>query len=285
MQIALCNEVIRDLEFAAQCRFAAQLGYDALEIAPFTLGEEPHLLPAGVRKQLREAAADAGLEIVSLHWLLVAPTGLSITSADADVRTRTVDVMRRLVDVCADLGGKIMVHGSPAQRQVQVHDDMAAAWDRARDCWAAVAATSEARGVTYCIEPLSRNETGFINTVMQAVRMVEEIGSPAIRTMIDTSAAGATEELSVPDLIDRWMPTGMIAHVQVNDTNRRGPGQGSDHFAPIFAALERQGYDGAVAVEPFDYVPDGQASAARAIGYVRGILEALSWQQLRNLPE
>jgi hypothetical protein len=30
-----------------------------------------------------------------------------------------------------------------------------------------------------------------------------------------------------------------------------------------------------VAVEPFDYVPDGPAAAARAIGYIKGILEAL----------
>jgi D-psicose/D-tagatose/L-ribulose 3-epimerase len=67
----------------------------------------------------------------------------------------------------------------------------------------------------------------------------------------------------------------MIRHIHVNDRNRRGPGQGSDCFAPVFAALRRLDYRGTVGVEPFDYVPDGPGSAARAIGYVRGILEAL----------
>jgi sugar phosphate isomerase/epimerase len=63
--------------------------------------------------------------------------------------------------------------------------------------------------------------------------------------------------------------------VQVNDRNRRGPGQGEQRFAPLLGALKKHGYAGDLAVEPFDYVPDGPAAAARAIGYIRGILEAL----------
>ena len=93
--------------------------------------------------------------------------------------------------------------------------------------------------------------------------------------MLDCSAAGLTETESVPDLIDRWFPTGRMAHVQVNDPNRRGPGQGAMQFVPIFAALERNGYAGVVAVEPFDYVPDGPGAAAWAIGYLRGVVEGL----------
>ena len=93
--------------------------------------------------------------------------------------------------------------------------------------------------------------------------------------MLDCSAAGLSESVSVPELIDRWLPTGLIGHVQVNDPNRRAPGQGDMRFAPIFAALQRHGYAGSVAVEPFDYVPDGPGAAARAIGYIRGILEAI----------
>ena len=83
------------------------------------------------------------------------------------------------------------------------------------------------------------------------------------------------ESAPLAALVDRWLPNGMIAHVQVNDRNRRGPGQGELRFAPLFAALKRHGYAGDIAVEPFDYVPDGPGAAARAIGYVRGILEAL----------
>jgi D-psicose/D-tagatose/L-ribulose 3-epimerase len=275
MRIALCNEVLRDMAFAEQCAYTAALGYDGLEVAPFTLGDEPHFLPARERKQLRAEAEAAGVAVTGLHWLLVTPKGLSITSPDHGVRERTTDVLRRLVDLCADLGGRVLVHGSPAQRTVAEGDDPEAAWERAREVFAAVAPVAEAAGVTYCLEPLARRETNFVNTVAEAARMVEEVGSPAVRTMIDTSAAGATEGKPVAELIREWLPTGLVAHVQVNDTNRRGPGQGADRFSPVLAALREADYRGVVAVEPFDYRPDGRGSAARAIGYLRGILEAL----------
>jgi sugar phosphate isomerase/epimerase len=115
-----------------------------------------------------------------------------------------------------------------------------------------------------------------VNTVAEAADLVRSIDHPHLRTMIDCSAAGLTESDSIPTLIDQWLPTGLIAHIQVNDPNRRGPGQGKMQFAPILTALKRNHYAGTVAVEPFDYVPDGPGVAAFSAGYLRGILEALA---------
>lgn len=277
MRIALCNEVIAGagMDFARQCAFAAELGYDGLEVAPFTLSETPHLLDSAAAAALRRAAADAGIAITGLHWLLVKPAGLSITSADAAVRTRTIEIMRRLVALCAELGGRVLVHGSPAQRRLPDGSERATARARGAEAFAGIAEDAAKAGVIYCIEPLAAAETNFINTVAEAAEFVRAIGHPALRTMIDCSAAAQSEAEPVAALLDRWLPSGLIAHCQVNDRNRRGPGQGEDRFAPVFAALRRHSYDEVVAVEPFDYRPDGPAAAARAIGYIRGILEAL----------
>lgn len=275
MRFALCNEVLGVMEFAAQSTYAAALGYDGLEVAPYTLGEAPHRLPAAERARVRRVAGDAGVAITGLHWLLLTPPGLSITSPDAAVRARTVDVMRGLVELCGDLGGRYLVHGSPSQRAVAKGEDVATALGRARECWAAAADAAGAAGVTYCIEPLSRKVTRVVNTVEEAVAVVREIGHPALRAMLDTSAAAITEPEPVAAVLERWLPSGLLGHVQLNDRNRRGPGQGDDRFAPVLAVLLRHGYDGDVGVEPFDYHPSGPAAAARAIGYVRGLLEAL----------
>jgi sugar phosphate isomerase/epimerase len=272
MKLSLCNEVVRELPFGRQCELAAQLGYAGLELAPFTLGEETYRMPATERAAVRRACADAGIAVSGLHWLLVAPKGLSITTADRALRERTVDVMRRLVGLCAELGGQYLVHGSPAQRQAGGDPDAA---KRAEIAWAAVAEDARAVGVTYCIEPLAPRETDFVNTVAEAATIVTRIGNPALRTMIDTSAAALAESEPVAALIERWMPTRLIAHLQLNDSNRRGPGEGEDAFAPVLAALKRTGYSGWLAMEPFDYIPDGPTCAARSIGYVAGILEAL----------
>ena len=273
MKLSLCNEVVRELPFERQCGLAAELGYAGLELAPFTLGEDSYRMPVSERAAVRDACAKAGIAISGLHWLLVAPKGLSITTADRAVWERTVEVMRRLVELCADLGGDYLVHGSPAQRRVGGEADARA---RAGAAWAAVAPEAEAAGVTYCIEPLAARETDFVNTVAAAAAIVRRIGNPALRTMIDTSAAAMAEPEPVAAAIERWMPTGLIAHIQLNDSNRRGPGEGSDAFAPVLAALKRTGYDGWLAMEPFEYIPDGPTCAARSIGYVSGILEALA---------
>ncbi|MFO1269120.1 MAG: sugar phosphate isomerase/epimerase family protein [Rubrivivax sp.] len=275
MKIALCNEVLRPLPFEQQCALAAALGYDGLEVAPFTLADDPTQIGEARARELARIAADHGLAITGLHWLLVAPPGLSIVSADAAMRQRTADVMVRMVNLCAAMGGRVLVHGSPKQRSVPAGEQHGVALKRATACFARAARAAEAAGVTYCIEPLARAETDLVNTVAEAVELVDAIGSPALRTMIDCSAAGQTESESVPQLIERWWPGGKLAHVQVNDPNRRGPGQGAMAFAPILRALRRVGYDGVLAVEPFDYVPDGPGCAARAIGYLRGLLEAL----------
>ena len=275
MRISLCNEVVRELDFAGQCALAKGLGYDGLEVAPFTLSDEPVRLPPKRRAELRRIAGDAGIAITSLHWLLLVPEGLSITSAGAAQRARTIDVMRGLIALCADLGGTILVHGSPGQRQIAPGQSREAALGHASDCYAAVAEDAGAAGVTYCIEPLAQSETPLINTVEEAAAIVRAVDHPGLRTMLDTCAAGQAEAQPIPDVLDRWLPTGVLAHIHLNDPNRRAPGAGALRFRPILAALQRQDYQGMAAVEPFVYEPDGPTCAARARGYLQGVAESL----------
>jgi sugar phosphate isomerase/epimerase len=274
MRIALCNEVLAGMPLQRQCDYASRLGYDGLEIAPFTLSTSPEKISTTEAAKIRATVEASGLVVTGLHWLLVKPEGLSLTDPDAAVRARTLEVMIRLVGLCAELGGAVLVHGSPKQRQIAPGETHAVALARLRDGLAQVALAAARVGVIYCIEPLSRQETALVNTIAQATELVRSIDHPNLKTMIDCSAAGLTETDSIPSLIDRWLPTGLIAHIQVNDPNRRGPGQGDMKFAPILAALQRHKYAGAIAVEPFDYSPDGPAAAAFAAGYLRGLREA-----------
>ena len=277
MRFALCNEVLAGAPLERQCEVAAALGYDGLELAPFTLADAPHRIDAGEAARIRRVVESRGLVVTGLHWLLVAPAGLSVTDPDSGIRARTLDVVERLVALCSSLGGSVLVHGSPKLRGVAAGETKATARARLVDFLAAVAPIAARHGVVYCIEPLSPRETALVNTVEEAAEIVAEIASPALRTMIDCSAAGASEAMPVPELIDRWLPTGVVAHVQINDPNRRAPGQGEMRFGPILAALARHGYDGTVAVEPFDYVPDGPGAAAFAAGYLRALRESATF--------
>lgn len=272
MRIYLCNEAIRELSFPRQCRFVRETGYDGLEIAPFTLDEDPRRLTAGEAREIRAIADGEGVEIAGLHWLLAAPAGLSITADDDSVAAKTLEVGRRLVGLCGELGGRYLVHGSPAQRALAPGRE-AEGKRRAERYFAAIGEAAGSAGLTYIVEPLSRADTGYINAVDEALALIERIGSPALATMVDCYAASSNGE-DVASLLERWVPRGFIRHVHFNDVGKRGPGEGRLAFRPILDMLRRLDYSGTSAVEPFVYLPDGLSCAARAIGYLRGLMEA-----------
>src|SRR5205807_948923 len=204
----LCNEVIAPMPFPSQCVYAAKLGYDGLEIAPYTLSDEPHRLGSAQLAAARAAAADAGIAITGLHWLLHKPAGLSISTRDDAVRRRSIDVMLALIDQCAELGGRYLVHGSPHQRRIDPGETRAAAMRRAEECFAAAAERAGKAGVTYCIEALAPDQTPLINSVEEAAAIVAKIDKPSLRTMLDCSAAARSEKEPLSALVDRWLPKG-----------------------------------------------------------------------------
>jgi len=275
MIVSLCNEVLREKPFEEQCRIAAALGYQGLEIAPFTLDQEaPNRLPAWRRQEVAAIAEDFGLAITGLHFLLATPEGLSLTSDSPARQVRTTDVLLGLVELCVDLGGMVMVHGSAAQRRVSDARSPEAARAAAASCLAKAAGMAGSAGIAYCLEPLSSDDTAFINTVAEAADFIDEVGVEGLKTMIDTGAAARQERQDVATIIRDWWPTGKLAHIQFNDRNRRAPGQGTMSFAPIIEALVDVGYDGAIAVEPLVYEPDGPTTAAAGIAYLRGLQQA-----------
>lgn len=274
MKISLCNEVIREWEIGRQAGFAAALGYDGLEIAPFTLHENG---PAGLDEtalaKIRETVEAEGISVSGLHWLLVAPDGLSITDADPAIMQRTHATIEALVSMCAALGGSYLIHGSPAQR-VLPEKGAAEARSRAQDHFCRAAEAANQANVHYLLEPLSQAQTAYVNTLEDAATVVKNVDQPYFSAMIDCCSAAQTETTSIPDLLSQHLPSGLIRHVHFNDSNLRGPGQGELDFMPIVQRLLKLNYDGWIGVEPFDYVPDGPASAARAIGTIRALEQA-----------
>jgi sugar phosphate isomerase/epimerase len=272
VRLALCAETIGELDFPGQCAFARAVGYDGLELAPWRLGAEPGRVPPSVRAEWRRTAEGEGVAITGFHYALVSPPGLSITSADPAVRTRTLEVMGDLCWLCAELGGGYVVHGSPEQRSLDPGDEEGCR-RRGAEAYAQAGRVAQEAGITYLVEPVRASRTPFINTVAEAAAIVAAAGCPALRTMLDCCSGAVSEAEPLEAVLDRWLPNGMIAHVHVNDPNRRGPGDGELRFAGILGALKRHGYRGTVAAEPFVFEPDGRACAARAAGYLRGLME------------
>ena len=274
MRIAICNELFQGWPIEKVFEYAAQLGYDGVEIAPFTLGDSVTQISPSRRRAICRAAKNSGVEIVGLHWLLVKPEGLYINHPDEKIRLRTQKYIEALIHFCADLGGKVLVHGSPHQRTVQEGWKFDESWERAKETFQCCLETARRRNVIYCIEPLTRTDTNFINTVEEASRLVREIRHPNFKMMLDCRSAAA-EEKSITESLIRGLDSRMIRHIHVNDANGKGPGFGNTRFGPILKTLVKNGYKGYISVEVFEFDLDPQTIASRSIGYLRGILEGL----------
>ena len=236
MRISLCNEVIRELPFERQCAFARASATTGWRSRRSRSARSRTCCRLRQRAHLRSARAEAGVAITGLHYLMLTPEGLSITSGDAAQRARTVEVMRRLCDLAADLGARVLVHGSPAQRTLEPGKE-AEGRKWGAECFAAVAGSRE-QGRRGLLHRAARGPGQSIRAHGGGGRGDRARDcQPGVRTMIDCSAAGRAETKTIPDLLRQWLPTGLIAHVHLNDPNRRGPGEGDLAFAPILRAL------------------------------------------------
>ncbi|MBH1965094.1 MAG: sugar phosphate isomerase/epimerase [Comamonadaceae bacterium] len=274
MKLALCNEVLSHLPFERQCMLASQLGYQGLEVAPFTLASDPSSIKPATARAWADTAADHGLAICGLHWLLARPEGMSITTTDAQVRRRTMNFLKHMIEIGAACGADVLVHGSPRQRAPEPGQSVADAVARAAELWASLAEYASTSGVVYCIEPLAPTTTPVINTLAQAAVIVDSVDSPALRTMLDLGASAQAESQTPDEVLKHHLELDHIAHVQLNDCNRRGPGQGETAVAPVLEVLRESGYAGWVSIEPFDFYPSPEACAAFSSGYVQGLWRA-----------
>jgi sugar phosphate isomerase/epimerase len=271
MKFAICNELFDGWDFERACRFVKLVGYDGLELAPFTLAAYITDVSPSRRAEVRQQAADAGIDILGLHWLLARTEGFHLTSPDRHVRQQTGEYLIALAEACHDLGGTLMVFGSPKQRSLLpgVSGELAFAWaaDVIRHAMPQIAEF----GVMLCLEPLSATETDFINSCAEATRLIEAVNHPSFVLHLDVKAM-STEPVSVTDLILRY--AGRAGHFHANDPNLRGPGFGDMDFVPIFQSLDEAGYYRWVSVEVFDYQPDPETIARESLDYMKRCLQA-----------
>ena len=266
MKFGICNETWQGWDFGRTCDAIAAAGYDGVEVAPFTLDEDPRKLTEPAAKQFGSTARSAGLEVIGLHWLLVKPAGLHLTTPDEQVRKNTVEFARRLARLCAAMGGTIMVWGSPKQRNIAEGESREDAHRRAVDVMRQICQTAGPLGVIIAMEPLGPAETNFLTTAEETIQFIRAVDHPACRLHLDVKAM-SSESKPIPQIIDE--SRAYLAHFHANDPNRRGPGFGDVNFEPIAAALREVNYRGYVSVEVFDYSPDPDTIAVKSIEYLR----------------
>jgi sugar phosphate isomerase/epimerase len=272
IRLGICNELFEGWDFAEVCRTVKAVGFDGLEIAPFTLAPRITDLSPQRRRELKGIVEGSGLDTIGLHWLLAKTEGFYLTTPDAAVRRRTADYLVALAEATRDLGGALMVLGSPKQRDLLPGVSYDDAFGYAADVLSEVMPAVGAMGVDLCLEPLAPSETDFLNTCAQANALIARVGHPNLKLHMDVKAQSAETAGTVPGLIARFAAD--AGHFHAQDTNLRGPGMGAVDFGPILRALVASGYDRWVSVEVFDFSPGAEETARQSYECLRRNLDA-----------
>lgn len=266
MRYAICNEVYGDWSFDQACEHAKAVGYDGLEVAPFTIANSVFEIDSTTRVEVRKTADKHGLEIIGLHWLLAGTSGLHLTSPDRKVREQTTSYLKALVQLCSDLGGHLLVLGSPNERSLAEGMSKAEGNRHATEIMRGVEEELSRHRVTLALEPLGPEETNFINTAGSAVELIDQIASPWVKLHLDVKAM-STEAIAIPEIISQHSQH--TVHFHANDPNRQGPGMGDVDFGPIMNSLKQSDYSGWISVEVFDYTPGIEALVNGSIEYLK----------------
>ena len=271
MRFAICNEIYQGWSLEDAFAHIGRTGYDAVEIAPFTVTKHVTDLSAARRQEIRDLAKRSGIAISGLHWVLVQTEGMYLNHTDEATRRRTANYFVELVRCCADLGGDRIIVGSPKQRNILPGVSEQQAWDWATDSFRDAVKEAEQRGVVICFEPLSPVETNFVNTAAEGIRFARQFNSPAMSVIIDVKAM-CSEAKPIPQIIRD--SAGQFAYFHANDRNLKGPGFGDVDYAPIVAALRDARYDGTVSVEVFKFEEGADAIATKSLEYLKRVFAA-----------
>jgi sugar phosphate isomerase/epimerase len=276
---AICNEVFQGWKFHEACRKIREIGYTGIEIAPFTLSETPASITAEERKQYRSIMNSEDLRFVGLHWLMVAPKGLHVTTPDEALRRKSWDHIRDLIDLCADLAGNtesdngIMVFGSPFQRSTTGGATHEEAMKRFRDLFHEMSGHAAASHVKLLVEALPKAQSDVVNTLDEAMEIVHHCNLPSVQTMFDThNAADETQRHEL--VVDKHFD--FIRHIHVNEMDGKHCGKGDYDFKPLLAKLRERNYRGWVSLEAFDFSFGAETIATESLRYLEAEITKLS---------
>jgi sugar phosphate isomerase/epimerase len=243
-RFAASNIALGPYDHGDQLEHLPSLGLEGLEVAPSRVWRDSWKgLAAAQVKAYRKQAEDAGLRVIGLHSLFFDQPGLGLFKG-REVRAETLDFLVYLSSLCRDLGGKTMIYGGGRRRGNVGFDD---AFAEAVEFCGEFCRRVEGHGTVLCFEPLGPADSDFINTVADALAIVEAVDHPALAMQIDAKALVDNEEAGFAPF---RMSKETLVHFHANEPGLAVLGSsGTVDHAAFGGYLKKIGYQGFVSIE------------------------------------
>lgn len=265
MKLAVSNIAWEHPETPAHLELLRSLGCEGVELAPSCIWPEPIEATAAERTAVRRQVADAGLEVVGFHALFFTRPDLELFRDQAS-RRDLVDYLKGLIHLAADLGGRILVVGSPKNRTRHGRPP-AEALPWAAEAYRDAAIEAASVGVEVCIEPLPAKETEFIVSSDEGAMLVNLVNHPGFGLHLDAKAMVEQGE-DIAEALGRHGRA--VRHFHVGDPGLAPPGSSGLDHKPIARALRAGGYDRYVSIEMRRGFGPTRDVITQSVNYVRG---------------
>lgn len=239
------------------------LGYAGVELAV----RDPATVPVPSLKALLERC---GLQVPAIGtgqaWV---EEGLSLTHPDPAVRRAALARLEAHLELAAEWGALVIIGLIRGRRMEGVSRAQALDW--LSEALVRLADRAASHRVRLAVEPLNRYETDLLNTVEEALSLIEPLGLSHVGVLLDTFHANI-EEASLEGAIARVRDR--LFHVHIADSNRWAPGWGHLDFDPVLKALREIGYRGWLSAEVLPQ-PSSEEARAQVVRWARGRLGSL----------
>ena len=244
MRFAVSNIALTAYDHTDDFDRLREFGLEAIEVAPSRVWRDTwHGLTTLEVTDYRRRIVNAGLGVVGLHSLFYDRPELGLFKEPGG-RAQSLDFLEHLSKVCRDLGGRTLIYGGGRKRGAVPEDEARA---EAVDFFGELTKRVEIHGTCFCFEPLGPEDSDFINSALESLSIVEEVGSPALQVQLDAKALVENDEAEIETF---EAVRSKLVHFHANE-----PGLGVlgstgqvDHRA-LGGMLNEIGYDGTVSIE------------------------------------
>ncbi len=246
MKLAASNIGLTAYDHLDDFHDLAGMGLTGLEVSPSRAWEDWwHGLKPAMVDIYRRTAESAGLQIVGLHTLFWQQPDLGLFRG-SDARAQTLDYLTHMSRLCADLGGRSLVFGSGRAR---MRGDLSLddAITETIRFFSELATRIEGHGTYFAFEALGEQDSDFLNSVTETLRVVEGLGSPIMKTHLDAKALVQAGEVNAESFA-LAQATAVHFHANEPDLGVLSRDGEVDH-ATMGDLLRGIGYDGFVSIE------------------------------------